>query len=78
MDMSDFWARGVAVDGARNLTRLNLDPDILHWFQQKGEGFTRQINQVLCAYMETHETMELPHHKLREKEAPTWPSRPTA
>ena len=63
IDMSDFWERGVAVDGARNLTRLNLDPDVLQWFQKRGEGFTLQIREVLCDYMQTHEHTEPPGRK---------------
>jgi uncharacterized protein (DUF4415 family) len=63
MDMSDFWERGVAVDGARNLTRLNLDPDILYWFQKRGQGYTSVINEFLQAYMETNEHIEPPSRK---------------
>lgn len=58
IDMSDFWERGVCVDGARGLTRLNLDPDILNWFQKSGQGYTHLINEVLQAYMQTHEHTE--------------------
>ena len=36
IDMSDFWERGVAVDGARNLTRLNLDPGRTAMVPEKG------------------------------------------
>ena len=69
-DMSDFWERGVAVDGARNLTRLNLDPDVLHWFQESGQGFTHLINDVLRSYMETHEHTEPSSRDKFGKEAP--------
>ena len=57
-DSEDFWERGVSVDGSRNLTRLNLDPDILHWFQKRGQGYTHLINDILSRYMETHEHTE--------------------
>ena len=77
-DMSDFWERGVSVDGARNLTRLNIDPDILYWFQKGGQGYTHLINDILCRYMETHEHTEPPSRKPTDKEAPKCPTPPTA
>ena len=70
IDMSDFWERGVAVDGARNLTRLNLDPDILDWFQGRGADFRQQIGAVLQAYMQTNEHTEPSSRDRFEKEAP--------
>ena len=70
IDMSDFWERGVAVDGARNLTRLNLDPDILAWFQGQGKDFRTVIGAILQNYMETHEHTEPSSRDRFEKEAP--------
>ena len=70
IDMSDFWERGVAVDGARNLTRLNLDPDILAWFQGQDKDFRTVIGTILQNYMETHEHTEPSSRDRFEKEGP--------
>ncbi len=59
----DFWQRGAMFDGRRNLTRLNLDPDILDWFRGQGQGYTLQINTVLRSYMEANEHTEPPSRK---------------
>ena len=58
VDSPEFWKGLVAVDGRRNLTRLNLDPDILDWFRGQGQGYTRQINAVLRSYMESNADLE--------------------
>ena len=63
IDSFDFWERGVSVDGARGLTRLDIDPDTLEWFRNWGKGFTRQINAVLYSYMKAHEHTEPPSRK---------------
>lgn len=69
-DSNDFWERGVAVHGARRLTRVNIDPDILAWFQEQGADFRQQIGEVLQAYIQTHEHTEPSSRDKFDKEAP--------
>ena len=69
-DSRDFWERGISVHGARQLARVNIDPDILAWFQAQGADFRQQIGAVLQAYMETHEHTEPSSRDKFEKEAP--------
>ena len=70
IDSRDFWERGVTVHGARQLTRVNIDPDILAWFQAQGADFRQQIGAVLQSYMETHEHTEPSSRDKFKKEAP--------
>ena len=65
----DIWQRSATFFHPRGLVRLNLDPDILAWFQERGADFRTVIGAVLQAYMETHEHTEPPSRK-RDKEAP--------
>ena len=62
-DTDDFWERGVAVHGARRLTRVNIEPDILAWFQEQGTEFRQLIGALLQEYMETNEHIEPPSRK---------------
>ncbi len=68
-DSNDFWERGVAVHGARRLTRVNIDPDVLAWFQGKDKDFRTVIGAILQNYMETHEHTEPSSRDRFEKEA---------
>lgn len=33
---------------------LRIDPDVLTWFRQKGDGYLTRMNAVLRAYMDAH------------------------
>ena len=67
-DTNDFWERGVAVHGARQLTRVNIDPDTLAWFREQGANFRQQIGAILQEYMQVHEHTEPPSRR-RDREA---------
>lgn len=66
----DIWQRSATFFYPRGLVRLNLDPDILAWFQGQGSGFRQQIGSILQTYMETNEHTEPSSRDKFEKEAP--------
>jgi uncharacterized protein (DUF4415 family) len=35
---------------------LRLDSDVLDWFKAQGRGYQTQINALLKAYMEAHQS----------------------
>lgn len=68
IDLSDIpeikpedFARAVIRKGLRpvppkQLLTLRLDADVLAWFRKQGRGYQSQMNAVLKAYKEAHET----------------------
>ena len=38
----------------QNVITMRIDPDVLAWFKQQGEGYETRINAVLRLYMEAH------------------------
>lgn len=72
IDFTDpnVWQRSAPFFHPRSLVRLNLDPDILAWFQVQGADFRQQIGEVLQAYMQTHEHTEPSSRDKFDKEAP--------
>lgn len=57
----EMWAKGVLrknfnpVERKSQLT-LRLDRDVLDWFKSQGRGYQTQINALLRAYMEAHQS----------------------
>ncbi len=35
---------------------LNLDTDVIEWFKSQGTSYQNQINSLLRAYMQTHQS----------------------
>lgn len=57
----EMFARGVVRRGLKPVLRksqitLRLDTDVLEWFRALGSGYQTQINSLLRAYMEAHDT----------------------
>lgn len=63
VDAGDFGKRSALFYYPRQLARLNLDPDILAWFQGEGEDYAVRIGAVLQAYREAHSTVETAEYK---------------
>ena len=38
----------------QSVITMRIDPDVLAWFKQQGEGYETRINAVLRLYMEAH------------------------
>jgi uncharacterized protein (DUF4415 family) len=55
LEISDFqWEHAVLLPRKKIAKTLRLDADMLHWFQQQGQGYQTLINSVLCAYYKAH------------------------
>jgi uncharacterized protein (DUF4415 family) len=50
---ADYWKNAVPVDGRNNRSRLNIDPDILHWFQNQGKDYRERMSAILKSHAET-------------------------
>jgi uncharacterized protein (DUF4415 family) len=37
---------------AKESVHLRIDPDVLPWFRQKGQGYLTRMNAVLRAYLD--------------------------
>lgn len=49
------WTRARLVMPQRKESiHLRIDPDVLTWFRQKGDGYLTRMNAVLRAYMDAH------------------------
>ena len=63
VDSPEFWQRGAMLHYPRRIARLNIDPDLLGWFQRQSEDYRVQMGDALRAYMESHEHTEPPSRK---------------
>jgi uncharacterized protein (DUF4415 family) len=57
----EMFAKGVVRVGLKPVLRksqitLRLDTDVLEWFRALGSGYQTQINTLLRAYMEAHQS----------------------
>lgn len=54
----EMWEKGVLRKGLKShsQTLLTVDSDIIEFFKSQGRGYQEKINQLLRAYMETHQT----------------------
>ena len=49
------WTRARLVMPRRKESiHLRLDPDVLAWYRQQGQGYLTRMNAVLRAYMDAH------------------------
>jgi uncharacterized protein (DUF4415 family) len=57
----EMFAKGVVRRGLKPVPNkaevtLRLDRDVLDWFKAQGGGYQNQINALLRAYMEAHQS----------------------
>jgi len=57
----EMFAKGVVRVGLKPVLRksqitLRLDTDVLEWFRALGSGYQTQINTLLRAYMDAHQS----------------------
>ena len=48
--------RGTPLSKTKAQVTLHIDHDVLEWYKAQGGGYQTQINQLLRAYMETHQS----------------------
>jgi uncharacterized protein (DUF4415 family) len=54
-DIKPDWTRArLVLPRRKESIHLRLDPDVLGWFRQQGQGYLSRMNAVLRAYMEAH------------------------
>lgn len=59
----EMFARGIVRRGlkpvvAKKQLTIRVDGDVLEWFKSQGRGYQTQINALLRAYMEAHQTAQ--------------------
>ena len=55
LDASFFKRATLRMPRPKKAVSLRLDPDVLDWFKEQGEGYQTRINAVLRMYKEAHE-----------------------
>lgn len=62
IDLSDspelddhFFAEAALWPGKKKQITMRIDPDVLHFFKQKGPGYQSVINSILRRFMEFHQ-----------------------
>jgi uncharacterized protein (DUF4415 family) len=54
-DVAFDWTKARLVMPQRKESiHLRVDPDVLAWYKQQGQGYLTRMNAVLRAYMEAH------------------------
>lgn len=55
-DVPDLdWARArIVLPQPKQSIHLRVDPDLLAWYRQQGQGYLTRMNAVLRAYMDAH------------------------
>lgn len=48
--------RGLELRPTKEQVTLRIDSDVLAWFRQQGRGYQTNINALLRAYMEAHQS----------------------
>ncbi len=49
------WTRArLVMPQRKESVHLRIDPDVLAWFRQQGQGYLTRMNGVLRAYMDAH------------------------
>ena len=49
------WTRArLVLPQRKESVHLRIDPDVLAWFRQQGQGYLTRMNAVLRSYMEAH------------------------
>ena len=54
LDASFFEQTKLRMPGPKKAVSLRLDPDVLDWFREQGEGYQTRINAVLRMYKEAN------------------------
>ena len=54
LDASFFKNAKLRTPRNKKAVSLRLDPDVLEWFKEQGEGYQTRINAVLRLYMDAH------------------------
>ncbi len=66
----ELFAKAIVKRGLKPRTKsqltLRLDSDVIDWFKQQGRGWQTQMNALLRAYMEAHETRTQTKHSQSE------------
>ena len=55
LDRAFFEHAHVRMPSRKRSISLRVDPDILEWFKQQGQGYQTRINAVLKAYVRAHQ-----------------------
>ena len=55
LDRAFFERAHVRMPSRKRSISLRVDPDILEWFKQQGQGYQTRINAVLKAYVRAHQ-----------------------
>lgn len=54
-DLAVDWTHArLVMPQRKESVHLRIDPDVLAWFRQQGQGYLTRMNAVLRAYMEAH------------------------
>ncbi|MBE9048699.1 BrnA antitoxin family protein [Pleurocapsales cyanobacterium LEGE 10410] len=48
--------QGLPKSRSKSQVTLRIDSDVLAWFKSQGKGYQTQINKLLRAYMEAHQS----------------------
>ena len=57
----DMWEKGFVRKGLKSQTKVSqenlpVDRDIIEFFKSQGRGYQTKINEILRAYMKSHQT----------------------
>ena len=55
LDASFFKRAQLRMPRPKKAVSLRLDPDVLEWFKEQGEGYQTRINAVLRLFKEAHQ-----------------------
>ena len=55
LDASFFKRAKLRMPRPKQAVSLRLDPDVVEWFKEQGEGYQTRINAVLRMYKEAHQ-----------------------
>ena len=55
LDASFFKRAKLRMPRPKKAVSLRLDPDVVEWFKEQGEGYQTRINAVLRLFKEAHQ-----------------------
>lgn len=55
LDASFFKRAELRMPRPKKAVSLRLDPDVVEWFKEQGEGYQTRINAVLRLFKEAHQ-----------------------
>jgi uncharacterized protein (DUF4415 family) len=50
----DWTQARLSMPQRKESVHLRLDPDVLAWYRQQGQGYLTRMNAILRAYMDAH------------------------